>query len=132
MTENNLTKGARCVIVYMDKRKAPDRAAATAPRELPTHIIVVHTYDSRLPKICQRGLVTFKKEDKPMRFYVNRIAQPNGDHEVHRATCSWLPNVENRIYLGDFATSQAAVREARKYFAKVNGCYYCCPESHTT
>ena len=78
------------------------------------------------------GLLLFKKEDKPMRFYVNKIAQPNGDHEVHRATCSWLPNVENRIYVGDFATSQAAVREARKYFAKVNGCYYCCPESHTT
>lgn len=46
-----------------------------------------------------------------MRFYVNTNAQPNGDHEVHRSTCAWLPDVENRIYLGDFATSQAAVRE---------------------
>ena len=34
-----------------------------------------------------------------MRFYVNTNAQPNGDHEVHRSTCAWLPDVENRIYL---------------------------------
>lgn len=53
-----------------------------------------------------------------MRFYVNTNAQPNGDHEVHRSTCAWLPDVENRIYLGDFATSQAAVREARKYYSQ--------------
>ncbi len=67
-----------------------------------------------------------------MRFYVNKNAQQNGDHEVHCSTCSWLPDVENRIYLGDFVTSQAAVREARKYYSQANGCYHCCPESHTT
>lgn len=65
-----------------------------------------------------------------MQFYVNKNAQPNGDHEVHRATCLWLPNAANRIYLGDFATSQAAVMAARKYFYQVDGCAYCCPESH--
>lgn len=67
-----------------------------------------------------------------MRFYVNKKAQRNGDHEVHRATCSWLPELENRQYLGDFATSQQAVREAKKYYNQVNGCYYCCPETHTS
>jgi hypothetical protein len=67
-----------------------------------------------------------------MRFYVNKNAQNNGDHEVHRATCSWLPESENRQYLGDFATSQEAVRETKKYYNQVNGCYYCCPETHTS
>ena len=67
-----------------------------------------------------------------MRFYVNKNAQNNGDHEVHRATCSWLPDSENRLYLGDFYTSQEAVREAKKYYNQVNGCYYCCPETHTS
>ncbi|MHB8076686.1 hypothetical protein [Desulfosporosinus fructosivorans] len=67
-----------------------------------------------------------------MRFYVNKDAQTNGDHEVHRPTCSWLPDTENRLYLGDFATSQEAVKEARKYYVQVNGCYYCCPETHTS
>lgn len=67
-----------------------------------------------------------------MRFYVNTNAQPNGDHEVHRSTALGCLMIENRIYLGDFATSQAAVREARKYYSQVDGCYYCCPESHKT
>lgn len=67
-----------------------------------------------------------------MRFYVNKNAQSNGDHEVHRATCSWLPDVENRQYLGEFLTSQEAVREAKKYYNPVDCCAYCCPESHTS
>lgn len=65
-----------------------------------------------------------------MRFYVNKQAQPTGEHEVHRATCSHLPGIEHRQYLGDFLTSQEAVREAKKYYLCVDGCYYCCPESH--
>jgi len=65
-----------------------------------------------------------------MRYYVNTKAQPNGDHEVHRASCNWLPSEENRKYLGVFATSQEAVKEAKKYYAKADGCYHCCPESH--
>ena len=66
-----------------------------------------------------------------MRFYVNKYAQPTGEHEGHRSNCAWLPDAENRIYLGDFATSQAAVKEARKYYSCVDGCKHCCPESHT-
>ena len=66
-----------------------------------------------------------------MRFYVNKYAQPTGEHEVHRSNCACLPDAENRIYLGDFATSQAAVKEARKYYSCVDGCKHCCPESHT-
>lgn len=67
-----------------------------------------------------------------MRFYVNTNAQLNGDHEVHRATCTWLPDIENRLYLGEFSTSREAIREAKKYYNRVDGCAYCCPESHTS
>ena len=66
-----------------------------------------------------------------MKFYVNKNAQSGGEHEVHRSNCAWQPDAENRIYLGDFATSQAAVKEARKYYSCVDGCKHCCPESHT-
>lgn len=66
-----------------------------------------------------------------MRFYVNKKAQPTGEHEVHRETCAWLPDTENRQYLGDFLTSQQAVKEAQKYYDEVDGCKHCCPESHT-
>ena len=65
-----------------------------------------------------------------MRFYVNKQAQPNGDHEVHRETCYRLPSASNRIYLGDYASSESALREARKYYSQADGCYYCCPEIH--
>lgn len=51
-----------------------------------------------------------------MYFYVNSNAQPNGDHEVHRSDCSWLPSAENRVYLGCFSTSREAVNAARKYY----------------
>ena len=66
-----------------------------------------------------------------MKFYVNKNAQSGGEHEVHRSNCAWQPDAENRIYLGDFTTSQASVKEASNYYSCVDGCEHCCPESHT-
>jgi hypothetical protein len=65
------------------------------------------------------------------KHYVNKNAQGNGDHEVHKTGCSWLPQVENRTYLGDFYSCSPAVTEAKRYYAQVNGCYYCCNPCHT-
>lgn len=64
------------------------------------------------------------------RYYVNNNVQANGDHEVHRDGCSFLP-VSNRTDLGFFNTCQEAVREAKKYHLQVNGCYYCSLPCHT-
>lgn len=64
-------------------------------------------------------------------YYVNRKAQANGDHEVHDATCKWLPADENRQYLGYFASCTGAVTEARRYFVQVNGCIHCSTTCHT-
>ena len=66
------------------------------------------------------------------RYYVNKNEQSNGDHEVHTTGCSWLPKTENRIYLGDFWSCFSALTEARKYYLKVNGCYYCSNACHTS
>lgn len=66
------------------------------------------------------------------RYYVNKNAQSNGDHEVHRYDCSFLPAAENRIYLGDFSHCRYAVTEARKHYSKVNGCYFCSRDCHTS
>ena len=65
-------------------------------------------------------------------YYVNKNAQLNGDHEVHRQGCAWLPSEHNRIYLGIFSSCHPAVTEARKYFRQVNGCYYCANACHTS
>jgi len=67
-----------------------------------------------------------------MMYLVNKNAQYNGDHEVHKETCSHLPNPENRKYLGDFTNCRDAVREAKKYDSDADGCYYCCNECHTS
>ncbi len=64
-------------------------------------------------------------------YYVNKNAQDNGDHEVHRAGCNFLPHSDNRIFLGDFGICQPAVREARKRYKQVNGCYFCSRDCHT-
>ena len=66
-----------------------------------------------------------------MRYYVNKNAQANGDHEVHTATCSRLPAESNRRYLGDFASCSPAVTKAKTYFPKSNGCYYCARACNT-
>ena len=65
-----------------------------------------------------------------MRYYVNENAQVNGDHEVHRADCSWLPTAENRLYLGEFASSYEALMAAKRIYNSADGCAYCCPEIH--
>lgn len=64
------------------------------------------------------------------RYYVNRQAQSTGEHEVHKADCSWLPSEENRKYLGVFDSCRAAVREAGKHYSKVDGCRWCSKECH--
>lgn len=64
-------------------------------------------------------------------YYVNKNVQANGDHEVHQGDCSFLPDRDNRIYLGDFSYCNSAVTEAKKYFRQVNGCYYCASPCHT-
>lgn len=66
------------------------------------------------------------------RYYVNKNAQPNGDHEVHTSHCSRLPDEANRLYLGLFSNCHDAVREAKKYYAQSDGCYYCSNPCHTS
>lgn len=64
-------------------------------------------------------------------YYANKNRQDNGDHEVHREGCYWLPNPENQLYLGNYTNCADAVREARRYYQQVNGCATCSPACHT-
>jgi len=65
------------------------------------------------------------------RYYVNKNAQNNGDHEVHKEGCSYLPEPQNRTFLGDFDNCRDAVRESKKHYKQTNGCFYCSRECHT-
>ena len=60
------------------------------------------------------------------RYYVNTNAQSTGEHEVHKDGCHRMPEPQNGIYLGYFSDA----KEARRYFANVDGCYYCASEAH--
>ena len=66
------------------------------------------------------------------RYYVNKNAQDNGDHEVHKEGCTHMPDEPNRVDLGQFSNCHDAVREAKKHYAKSNGCIHCSRECHTT
>ncbi len=64
-------------------------------------------------------------------YHVNKNAQPTGEHEVHETGCAHQPDAANRDALGWHSDCHGAVREARKRYNKVDGCYYCCKPCHT-
>jgi hypothetical protein len=63
-------------------------------------------------------------------YYVNNVAQNNGDHEVHKEGCTYMPS--NRTFLGNFYACADAVRAAKQMYRQSNGCYYCSRECHTS
>jgi ferredoxin len=65
------------------------------------------------------------------KYYVNDRVQANGDHEVHHQDCQYLPQQQNRRYLGEFSNCRPAVIAAKAYYSQVNGCGTCSTECHT-
>ncbi len=64
-------------------------------------------------------------------YYVNQRAQSNGDHEVHKNDCDYLPSEGNRLFLGIFDNCDDAVKQAKIHYKQSNGCFYCSRECHT-
>lgn len=62
--------------------------------------------------------------DDTAAYYVNRNSN-DGDHEVHRETCRYLPAERNRIYLGDFSDCHGALEAAHRHYRTADGCYHC-------
>jgi hypothetical protein len=66
-------------------------------------------------------------------YYVNKYPQPNGDHEVHKDGCTFMPRHEHRLFLGSHDNCHDAVKESKKkHFNQSNGCFSCSYECHTT
>lgn len=65
-------------------------------------------------------------------YFFNINVDENGYNEVHKESCSYLPSLHNRIYLGIFAGCFSAITYAeRQYPSKTfDGCYYCSNECH--
>lgn len=66
------------------------------------------------------------------RYYVNRTAQSNGDHEVHKLGCYWLSRANSTQDLGMHHGCASAVEVAKQYYSRSNGCAYCSPACHTS
>jgi hypothetical protein len=66
-------------------------------------------------------------------YCVNKVAQSNGDHEVHdRSANKWcLPKPSNQQDLGTHNTCSSAVEAAKSYFKQVDGCRWCAPSCHS-
>ncbi len=68
-------------------------------------------------------------------YYLNKNAQSNGDHEIHKESCYYYYMYKggyNFELLGAFSTEFEAIRYARrKYpYLRIDGCAYCCPSIH--
>lgn len=64
-------------------------------------------------------------------YYVNRIQQTNGYHEVHTSDCSFIPDESCRKNLGNFSTCLPAVKEAKKIYPLAIGCIFCSRSCHS-
>ena len=66
-------------------------------------------------------------------YIVNKNAQANGDHEVHKdhGTCGHMPDAANQLYLGNYTACGPAVTKAKETYSQSNGCYYCSEACHT-
>ncbi len=64
-------------------------------------------------------------QENMAKYYVNKRPQSNGDHEVHKEGCQWMPSDANREYLGDYSSCAPAVAEAKKRYPTANGCATC-------
>lgn len=61
-----------------------------------------------------------------MTSYIMHInSQTNGDHKVHKITCTKLPYPASRLYLGDFTNYHEAIKEAKKYDPEADYCADC-------
>lgn len=59
-------------------------------------------------------------------YYINNRTQRNGEHQIHRTGCTFMPDGDTRAYLGEFDSCASALAEARKRYKQATACRYCC------
>ncbi|WP_071524428.1 hypothetical protein [Pantoea sp. A4] len=60
-------------------------------------------------------------------YYVSKQADYADHHVVHAADCRFLPDSNDRQFLGTFYAPNDAIHQAQKYFPSAVGCVTCCP-----
>ena len=62
-------------------------------------------------------------------YYVHDGVDNKGQHEVHKYSCSWLPN--DKTFLGYYSNSKEAVAKAKTIYTNSDGCCHCCQDADT-
>ena len=62
------------------------------------------------------------------KYYLNVNTPPDGNHEVHKDGCTWMPGKVKAKYLGEFISCRAAVAKAKEYDPDANWCAFCFPD----
>lgn len=65
-------------------------------------------------------------------YYFNENTDKNGNHEVHKESCSYLPDVANRKLIGLADDCKEAIKKAKQEhpLKSFDGCYYCSYQCH--
>ena len=63
-------------------------------------------------------------------FYLRIKSELNGTNIVHKKGCPFMPDIQNRIPLGEFKCYKMAAKEAGRYFSRITGCYFCIKECY--
>ena len=64
-------------------------------------------------------------------WYVDDIAQPNGDHLVHHDSCFELSLSPRKSLIGSFTNCRDALAKSRvQHYQHSNGCPVCAPGCH--
>ena len=74
---------------------------------------------------ASRQALAHSENTTMLRYFVNRNAQRDGDHEVHAETCSWLMLAMRKVDLGVHASCQEAVEKARQTYPRSRECCWC-------
>jgi hypothetical protein len=60
-----------------------------------------------------------------MKYFLNKRSLPECGYLVHEENCPFLPEENDRLYLGNYNSGHDAISAARKIIPKANLCYYC-------
>ncbi len=93
---------------------------------------VTVSVQSPITKYGQNARSCFKQTSNKAlkKYFLNKRAQTNGEHEMHVEGCKWTPKADP-IYLGAFETEEEALVVAKYFYPSANGCCHCCSKTDT-
>ena len=78
--------------------------------------------------LCGKNVILDQRGDIAMfEFFVEKDANESGDHVVHMACCSALPEKDTLYYLGVRSNTAAPLKEAANWFSTSAPCPDCMP-----